>query len=485
MRLRCLVAFVLMASIPGCRSSSANLAATAPAAAATPTATPSLPTPEPAPAADSTPTALQPDPTPTAPVAPDAPVQPAEDEAADRAAPGDPAALQKEALDLCQSALDAAKRGETEKALVDADRAYEIMLGLPAGDAHLQAKEDIRLLVADVIGQVYRSARSVARQPAASWDLGLGLLTNDHVQREIRSFTNGERQGFIEAYRRSGRYRPMMLAKLEEAGLPSQLSWLPLVESAFKVRALSRAAALGLWQFISSTGLRYDLKRDTWIDERLDPEKSTDGAIRYLADLHALFGDWPKALAAYNCGEARVMRLSRTATDYMDFWDLYAQLPGETRRYVPRLFAALQIIENPGKYGMVLPEPDPPVAGITRVQVERSVQLDKLDALLGLPAGTLAEINPELRYHATPRTAYALRVPAGREDTVSTQIASLPEWKNPRPDIVTHRVRSGETLGSIARRYGTSVAAIRSANGMRGSMLRIGQRLRIPVRARR
>jgi membrane-bound lytic murein transglycosylase D len=169
----------------------------------------------------------------------------------------------------------------------------------------------------------------------------------------------------------------------------------------------------------------------------------------------------------------------------MDFWDLYAQLPGETRRYVPRLFAALQILEDPKKYGMDLSDPESSVTGVTRVRVERSVALDKLDAELGLPTGTLAELNPELRYQATPRDAYELRVPAGREDTVTSQIAGLPEWHNPRPDYVTHRVRSGDTLGSIARRYGSSVAAIRSANGMRGNALRIGQRLRVPVRAGR
>ena len=130
-----------------------------------------------------------------------------------------------------------------------------------------------------------------------------------------------------------------------------------MVESWFKVRALSRASALGMWQFISSTGLRYGLKRDAWVDERLDPEKSTDAAIGYLTDLHALFGDWPKALAAYNCGESRVLRLSRRSSEYVDFWDLYGGLPRETRRYVPRLFAALQIIENPQKYGVTLPDP--------------------------------------------------------------------------------------------------------------------------------
>lgn len=484
MRLLCLVLVVLIPGLYGCRSASTDAAPKAPAAPVPQPTPPPAPAPSPSPASSG---ASEPAPPPVeAPVAPatgDAPVQPADEEAADAAAPGDPAALQKEALDLCQSAQAAAARGEMEKALADADRAYEIMLTLPAGDTHLQAKEDIRLLVAEVIALAYRRAKSVPSESAASWDLGLGLLTNDHVQREIRSFTNGERQSFIEAYRRSGRYRPMMLAKLKEAGLPSQLSWLPLVESAFKVRALSRASALGLWQFISSTGLRYGLKRDTWIDERLDPEKSTDAAIRYLADLHALFGDWPKALAAYNCGEARVMRLSRTTTDYMDFWDLYAQLPGETRRYVPRLFAALQILENPEKYGMSLGDTESSRADIGRVRVERSVALDRLDTALGLPSGTLAELNPELRYQATPRDSYELRIPSGHEEAVATRISSLPEWHNPRPEVVTHRVRSGETLGSIARKYGSTVADIRKANGMRNNILRVGQRLRVPVRA--
>lgn len=465
----------------GCRSGGRDLVpkttAEPPAVAtAVPTAEAPMPTPEPA----TPPLGAAPDAAP--PAAPgDAPAQPVEEAVAEAAPPGAPAASQKEALELCQAAKEAAAAGDIERALSSADRAYELMLDLPAEDTYLQAKEDIRLLVADVIGRVYRSGRAVQQTPAASWDLGLGLLHNEHVQREIRSFTNGERQGFLEAYRRSGRYRPMMLKKLAEAGLPSQLSWLPLVESAFKVRALSRASALGLWQFISSTGLRYNLNRDTWIDERLDPEKSTDAAIRYLADLHALFGDWPKALAGYNCGEARVMRLSRAATDYMDFWDLYAQLPGETRRYVPRLFAALQIIEDPAKYGMTLPDTEPAPVSVARVRVERSVALDRLDAVLGLPGGILAELNPELRYQATPRGMYDLRVPTGGEPAVLSQIASLPEYKNPRPDYVSHRVRSGETLGAIARKYGASVAAIQKANGLRSHRIRIGQRLRIPV----
>jgi membrane-bound lytic murein transglycosylase D len=238
-----------------------------------------------------------------------------------------------------------------------------------------------------------------------------------------------------------------------------------------------------MWQFISSTGVRYGLDRDTWVDERLDPEKSTDAAIGYLTDLHGLFGDWPKALAAYNCGEARVLRLSRQSTDeYLDFWDLYETLPGETRRYVPRLLAALLIIENPAKYGMTLPEPDVAPTNVATVRVERSVRLDRLDAALELDAGTLAGLNPALRRQATPKRAYDLRVPEGREEALLAQLGSVPEWTPPAPQYATHRVRSGETLSQIAGHYGTSVSALMRANGLRSSRLRVGQRLRVPVR---
>jgi len=376
-----------------------------------------------------------------------------------------------------------------EEAVDAVDRAYELMLALPDnGDGdYLQAKEDIRLLVADLVNRSYRAGRSAAARPTASWDLELPMVDNEHVRREIQSFTTKEREQFIEGYRRSGLYRPMILAKLEEAGLPSQLSWLPMVESWFKVRAYSRASAVGMWQFISSTGQRYGLSRDSWVDERFDPEKSTDAAIGYLTDLHGLFGDWPKALAGYNCGEARVQRLQRrSTTEYLDFWDLYELLPRETRRYVPRLFAALQIIENPEKYAMTLPEPDELPGELARVTVERAVKLENLDALLGLQKGTLGDLNPELRYRGTPRRAYALIVPASHEQTLVAGIGSVPEWRPPQTRYVIHRVRRGQTLSVIARRYGTSIRVIMRTNNLRSAnRIREGQRLRIPVRGSR
>jgi membrane-bound lytic murein transglycosylase D len=239
-----------------------------------------------------------------------------------------------------------------------------------------------------------------------------------------------------------------------------------------------------MWQFIASTGLRYGLARDPWTDERLDPEKSTDAAIAYLTELHSLFGDWPKALAAYNCGEGRVQRLQRNAAgEYLDFWDVYAQLPLETRRYVPRFVAAVVIIENPGKYGLTLPEPLATPQNVTTVTVGRSVELARLDEALGLAKETLRDLNPELRLGVTPKRPYDLRVPAELAAQIGARIAAVPEWTRPVPRYVEHRVRSGETLSTIARRYGTTVAALLQENGLRrATKLRIGQKLRVPAR---
>ncbi len=371
---------VLASGVLGCRSAAPDLApqAAAPPAESVPpvaTAAPVLPPPAPAEEA------------PRDDAVADATIgeAPLDDPDLGEEEPStEPEALQKWALELCQSAEQLLDEGDAEGALSALDRAYELMLQLPGNgdDSYLQAKEDIRLLVADLINRHYRAGRS-RRRPT---DRLVGPRDADGRQR-VRAAGDQElhHEGARAVHRRlpsgSGRYRPMILAKLEEAGLPSQLSWLPMVESWFKVRAYSRASAVGMWQFISSTGLRYGLSRDAWVDERFNPEKSTDAAIGYLTDLHGMFGDWPKALAGYNCGEARVARLQRRSkTEYLDFWDLYERLPRETRRYVPRLFAAIAIIENPEKYGMTLPEMDDPDSDVLTVTVERAVKLEQLDA---------------------------------------------------------------------------------------------------------
>jgi membrane-bound lytic murein transglycosylase D len=482
-----------MAALPACRT--ARPKSPTPRAPIAPSV--ATPTPQPAsteqvlsarPAASPLPGAAAPSPSPTPTAAAEALEAESEAAAAEEDLANGPQAAQKEALDLCQEARAMLDRNEREAAVATLDRAYELMLTLPANgdDAYLQAKDDIRLVVADLIRRAYKVTAATTKTPTPSWDLALPIVDNAHVQREIQSFRTVERDLFLEAYRRSGLYRPMILAKLEAAGLPSQLSWLPMVESWFKVRALSRAGALGLWQFIASTGQRYGLGRDGWVEDRMAPDKATDGAIAYLTELHAMFGDWPKALAAYNCGEARVLRLqNHTRDQYLDFWDLYEQLPIETRRYVPRFIAALLIIENPAKYGMELPQPLKPAEDVALTRIERAVDLARLNEVLGLPEGTLKDLNPELRFGATPSAPHDLRVPVGVRDAVTQAAAQLPEWKRPTPAYLVHRVRSGETLGLIARHYGTTVGAIQRASGLRSTRyLRVGQRLRIPIRDR-
>lgn len=397
----------------------------------------------------------------------------------------DAAELHRQALDACDSAVQFLDEGSVEDAISALDRAYELMLMLPesnGGEGH-DGRDELRLLIAERLLQVYASQRTAAALPKINWDLEIPLVDNAQVQREIKSFQTAERATFLAAYRRSGRYRPLILAKLDEAGLPSQLSWLPLIESEFKVRALSRAGAYGMWQFIRSTGQRFGLRRDTWVDERLDPVKATDAAIAYLTELHDMFGDWPKALAGYNCGELRVARLDRRdpAQD-LDFWDLYAMLPRETRRYIPRFFATLLILEDPAKYGFELPEPDAPMPESALVTTTKSYRLSDLDEVLGLKKGTVAELNPELRKKATPNRSYELRIPAPGVDDAATRVASLREWTPPRPEYVTYRVRRGDTLSRIARRFGTSSTAIARLNGIRNKhRIGTGKILKVPV----
>jgi membrane-bound lytic murein transglycosylase D len=393
----------------------------------------------------------------------------------------DPAVLVAEALEACESARIFWEEGDIDEALATLDQAYATMLEIPEDAPELdQEREDLRHLISRRVVEIYRSRLTSAVDPGSPIPVEL----NAHVAREIRSFQNGERSFFMESYRRSGAYRPMMARMLREAGLPEELSWLPLVESGFKTRALSRARAMGMWQFISSTGYRFGLSRTHWIDERMDPEESTLAAIDYLTELHGMFGDWMTALAGYNCGEHRVMKvIKRQQVAYNDhFWDVFEQLPRETARYVPRFLATLLIVRDPDEYGFDLPEPLPAV-GFEKVAVERHVKLDDLDRTLGLDKGTLAALNPELRRGITPAETYELNVPPTAAPAFATKLAALPAYVPPKDTYAIHRVRRGETLSTIARRHGTSVDSIVRANNLRSrNRIRAGQRLKIPSR---
>jgi membrane-bound lytic murein transglycosylase D len=389
--------------------------------------------------------------------------------------------LLDEALGFCDAAQNAWQQGELENALDDLDKAYALILRVEpnVNEELTQQKEDLRFLISKRILEIYASRNIVVTGQYKA----IPLEMNRHIESEIKHFTRGEKRYFLAAYKRSGRYRPYIVQKLREAGLPEELSWLPLIESGFKVKALSRARALGLWQFIPSTGYKFGLKRTQYVDERIDPEKATDAAIAYLKELHGIFGDWSTVLAAYNCGEGRVLRVIRTQNvNYLDnFWDLYQRLPSETARYVPRFFATLHIIKNPQKYGFDDLTADPALAFDT-LEINRQVHLKDIAKTVGVDPSDLEALNPELRYHLLPPEPYELRLPKGTTETISAALDSLPLGHLPQRAFVYHRVRSGQTLSTIARHYRTSIHSIMRANNMRRTMIRVGQRLKIPQR---
>jgi membrane-bound lytic murein transglycosylase D len=393
-------------------------------------------------------------------------------------------AILEEAIVFCDLAQTLWQKGELDNALESLDKAYSLIFDVdPRHDPKLmQQKEDLRFMISKRILEIYAS-----RNMAVSGQYDeIPMERNAHIDAELRLFTVGhEKDAFLRAYKRSGRYRPYILQALKEAGLPEELSWLPLIESGFMVRALSPARALGLWQFIPSTGYKFGLKRTDYVDERMDFIKSTHAAIAYLKELHNLFGDWSTVLASYNCGEGRVLRLIRTQNiNYLDnFWDLYQRLPRETARYVPRFIATLHIVKNPELYGLdnVVFEPE---LTWDEIEINRQAHLRDIGQVLGMDLGQLELFNPELRYQILPPEPYKLRLPKGQADVLLAQLNKIPTAALPeraRTTQITHTVRPGETLSTIARRYKVSTDNIKRANNMKSATIRTGAKLKIPV----
>ena len=387
-----------------------------------------------------------------------------------------------EALDLCQVSQEFWQNGELENALDALDQAYALILSADTSDHAklIQQKEDLRFMISKRILEIYASRNIVVNGSHNE----IPRVLNKHVQVEIDRFTVGpEREFFVQSYQRSGRYRQHIVAALREAGLPEELSWLPLIESGFKVKALSRSRALGLWQFIPSTGYKFGLKRNKLIDERMDPQKSTRAAIDYLKELHAIFGDWTTVLAAYNCGEGRVLNVIRRQNlNYLDnFWDLYERLPRETARYVPRFLATLHILDQPEKYGLNLAAVDMPPQYET-VTISKQVHLKDVARSIGVSANEIYLLNPELRHKICPEDEYPLKVPPYKGEFLLAQLDKIPVSRPPQRAYVYHRVRLGQTLSLIAKRYRTSVGRIMRANNLRKSNYIVaGRLLKIPT----
>ncbi len=316
------------------------------------------------------------------------------------------------------------------------------------------------------------------------------LIRSPRVERHIQYFRTSKRDHFDQWLVRLNHYKPLVEKIFAQFQLPTDLIFLSLVESGFNPKAYSRARAAGPWQFMKATGRHYGLRVDHYVDERRDPIKSTVAAARYLRDLYDLFGTWPLAMAAYNAGERKIQRALRKAKAET-FWEIAQTryIRRETREYVPRFMAAAIIARNPDQYGFEA-VPDE-IHEFEEIIVSRPLHLRAIAAATDVSYAELRRLNPELRRDVTPPddSAYHLKVPVGSAAAVEEALASVETWKAPRV-IATpkrdrgerrgwYRVRMGDSLSTIAKRFRVTVEELKLRNNLSGSLIKAGDLLHI------
>ncbi|HOW28499.1 MAG TPA: transglycosylase SLT domain-containing protein [Elusimicrobiota bacterium] len=301
------------------------------------------------------------------------------------------------------------------------------------------------------------------------------------VQKYIAVYTGSRRKEMENALRRMGRYKDMIQKILAEQRLPPELLYLPIIESEFSNNNVSHAGAVGLWQFMSATGRAFNLKINYWIDERRDPEKATISAAKYLKQLYQWFDDWHLALAAYNRGEygiQRDMEFSRSP-GFSHLAERQA-LPNETAKYIPKFMAAVLIADNPAFYGFNV-TPDTPTAPTDVLALPRAVDLKIAAECAGITEDELKEMNPALRVWCTPKNMenFQLKIPNGLHDRFAASLSQVKDW-TPSTGYVKYRVQRGDWLERIAKKFRTSVKAIKADNHVKNDRaLRPGQVLMI------
>ena len=305
------------------------------------------------------------------------------------------------------------------------------------------------------------------------------LVTNSQVESYIRYFQGKGRKGFNIWLRRYVQYRDIILPILETNDLPEELIVVSMIESGFDPKAVSRATAVGLWQFMYSTGKQYGLERTWYVDERQDIIKSTEAAAKYFKDLYREFEDWYLVLAAYNAGPGRVNR-AVNLHETSDYWQLYS-LPKDTKNYIPYFLSSAIILKDPEKYGFKIPKAKS--FKYDEVVIKKSADLSVIAKSAGTKTSTIKYLNPELRQSATPANEdYILRVPYGAKDKFYNSFNALPETERFATQKVEHRVKKGENLTTIASKYRVLISDLMTINNLKNDRLSIGQRLKIPVK---
>lgn len=311
-------------------------------------------------------------------------------------------------------------------------------------------------------------------------DNNFPIVINKQVNMYLSLFKNRQRKQFARWLARSGRYRQIMEKELIGAGLPTDLIYLSMIESGYMERACSKSRAMGLWQFMKSTGRMYNLKVNRYVDERRDANKSSKAAASYLKDLYEMFGDWHLAVAAYNAGPGKIRYgLKKYKVD--NFWDLASKkyLRLETKRYVPKLIAALIIAKNPEKYGFTNIVYKKPLEYDT-ISVGPGMDLKAIGVISKSSRKKIKALNPELRTGKTPlnTSRYLAKIPKGTKTVAQKNMQRLHSIAS--TGYKTHKIRKGDTLSKICSRYGINTTTLLKVNNLRSRKLVAGKNLRIP-----
>ncbi len=357
--------------------------------------------------------------------------------------------------------------------------------GLNESDQELQSTEqemcsDQELSALGQTGMWNETYPPMSFDPTENVSFDFPVVLNKQVEMYLHFFQNGFREQFAHWLQRAAAYMPMMEASLAEAGLPRDLVYLAMIESGYNPLACSRSMAVGLWQFMEGTGLQYNLGIDKYIDERRDPEKSTQAAAAYLADLYKEFGDWHLAVAAYNGGPGKIRNgLSRYNVN--NFWELANKdyLALETKRYVPKLIAALIIAKQPEKFGFTqLAYHSPQRYNV--ITVSPGTGLEAVALITNSSPEKIKQLNHELRQNKTPPnvTNYEVKIPYA---TAELAMKNLPRLHSTvTTNFKTHKIGKKDTLTSVCAQYDVNKTSLLKANNLQNGKLTFGQNLRIP-----
>jgi membrane-bound lytic murein transglycosylase D len=388
------------------------------------------------------------------------------------------------AIDLLLEAVghspeDRQANERTLEQMVDAVHRFDLD-GLGAAAPPEQAKFE-KAPLEDILQMTFPvdpGLKAKVKEQVAATSSQLPLSVNDAVLGYIHYFSNRGRSTVIAGLRRAGRYRPMIRRILDEEGVPQELIHLAQAESGFIPRARSRAAAVGMWQFVAFRGQQYGLMQTAWSDDRMDPEKATRAAARHLRDLYTEFGDWYLAIAAYNCGPVTIEKAVER-TGFADFWELRERrvIPLETTNYVPIILAMTIMEKNAAAYGIENVNPEPALEYDT-IDMAAPTSLVLLADLTDTPATELAAMNPSVLSNLIP-AGYSVHVPKGTGPAVLAGIQLVPSEK--RNAWRLHRVGGGESLATIGQRYGIAASSIASANRLQSADPAEGDRLVIPA----